>query len=90
MLFQGVMLHFINGALAGMFFPVILWVLRLNSSLMFLGVLYGILLWFLTLAIVHNRITGVSLINHPHGFLPSILSLMLHVVYGFLLGLFLS
>lgn len=73
-------LHFLNGILAGIAFPFVI-------SLPLLGILYGFILWILTLIPIHKPITGFSPWNHPLGHQPALVSLGGHIVYGFILGL---
>ena len=84
---SGLVLHFINGGLAGIAFSVLIWFLGISYWLPGMGIIYGILLWFFTLALIHERVTGLSLRKHPLGLTPSIISLVLHLVYGFMLGI---
>ncbi|MEN2975089.1 MAG: hypothetical protein ABDH32_05875 [Candidatus Caldarchaeales archaeon] len=81
-------LHFLNGALAAVgysltifFFPI----LKILSVLL-LGALFGIVLWLLTLALIHKSITGVSILRHPLKTSPIILSIMLHILYGIIVA----
>jgi hypothetical protein len=81
-----------NGILAGIAFPYIVY--SVVSSLgvpdivpiYLLGVLYGSVLWLLTLAPIHKPITGFSLWNHPLGHLPALVSFGGHLIYGIFLG----
>jgi hypothetical protein len=91
--FKGIFfLHFLNGILAGIAFPYIVY--SVVSSLgvpdivpiYLLGVLYGSVLWLLTLAPIHKPITGFSLWNHPLGHLPALVSFGGHLIYGIFLG----
>jgi hypothetical protein len=79
-------LHFLNGILAAMVFPSIISFLVPFANLLLLSILYGIVLWVLTLAPIHKPITGLHPWNHPLGHMPAILSLVGHVVYGIILG----
>ncbi len=86
-------LHFLNGILAGIAFPFIISLLDLSAiviSLPLLGILYGFILWILTLIPIHKPITGFSPWNHPLGHRPALVSLGGHIVYGFVLGLIIS
>jgi hypothetical protein len=65
-------LHFLNGSLAGI----------LVSS-----VAYGFMLWIVTLVPIHKPITGYCVWNHQLGHLPSIASLIGHLIYGLVLGI---
>jgi hypothetical protein len=89
--FRGIFFfHFLNGALAGIAFPYIS-IFPLHSvnalSISLFGVVYGIVLWTITLVPIHKPITGYSPWNHPLGHLPAIASFGGHLVYGFVLGL---
>jgi hypothetical protein len=44
----------------------------------------------LTLAPIHKPITGVSITNHPLGYKPSVLSLIMHLIYGILVAYLVS
>ena len=57
-----------------------------NYTLM-LSVAYGFALWIATLAPIHKPITGHSVWNHLLGHLPSIASLIGHLIYGLVLGI---
>jgi hypothetical protein len=89
---EGLMLHFLNGGLAALFYALFIsWldVLRaLDTGI--LGILYGVLLWILTLAPIHKPITGVSITKHPLGYKPSILSLIMHLIYGVIVAYIVS
>ncbi len=79
---EGFILHFLNGGVAALFYAVIVDYLSLRMNTALLGVLFGLLLWVLTLAPIHKPITGVSLTKHPLGLKPVLLSLAVHAVYG--------
>ena len=51
-----------------------------------LGIVYGWLLWIITLVPIHKPITGLAVWNHPLGHFPALVSLGGHVVYGVVLG----
>jgi hypothetical protein len=51
-----------------------------------LGILYGSILWLVTLAPIHKPITGLSPWNHPIGHLPALASFGGHLVYGIVLA----
>ncbi len=78
------LLHFLNGGLPAMFYVVAVVGLGLVPHIdpLILGILYGVVLWILTLYPIHKPITGVSLHSHPLGRKPIILSILVHVVYG--------
>ena len=83
-------LHFLNGSLAGIAFPLILSILDIpitRDYTLMLSVMYGFVLWIATLVPIHKPITGHSLWNHKLGHLPSIASLMGHLIYGLVLGI---
>jgi hypothetical protein len=94
--FKGIfLLHFLNGTIAGIAYPFlfcfVVSYLRISDFepvLYMIGILYGIVLWLLTLVPIHKPITGFSPWNHPFGRLPALASLGGHVVYGIVLGLF--
>lgn len=84
--------HFLNGTLVGIAFPFIIISLFpsfINDivSLLLIGILYGFIVWIVTLIPIHKPITGLSPWNHPLGKWPAIASLEGHIVYGFILGL---
>src|SRR5215211_4633384 len=86
-------LHFLNGTLAGTAFPFIVSLfifLDIIIPVYSLGILYGIVLWILTLVPIHKPITGFSPWNHPLGHLTALASLSGHTVYGLVLGLLTS
>lgn len=91
--FKGVFIfHFLNGTLAGIAFPYIISFLLPSFSFTVLsfclfGILYGVLLWIVTLVPIHKPITGFSPWNHPLGHLPAFASLGGHLVYGLVLSL---
>ncbi len=83
--------HFLNGSLAGIAFPFIVTFLFsgiVNSVtlLLLLGVVYGFILWIITLVPIHKPLTGLSPWNHPLGHMPALASLGGHIVYGFVLS----
>lgn len=77
-------LHFLNGALAAVGYTLVVWalpsLLSLDAALR--GASFGIILWTLTLALIHKPITGISILRHPMGSRPILLSILLHIVYG--------
>jgi hypothetical protein len=91
--FKGIFFfHFLNGALAAIAFPYVITFLIPSFSFNILsfclfGILYGFLLWIVTLVPIHKPITGYSLWNHPLGHLPALASLSGHLVYGLALAL---
>ena len=93
--FKGIfLLHFLNGTLAGIAFPFIvyfaIWGTPHVVSIYLPGTLYGFVLWLLTLVPIHKPITGLSPWNHPLGHLPALASLGGHIVYGIVLGAIVS
>lgn len=85
-------LHILNGSLGGIAFPLILLLLdiSLGSDYIYtlvLSLAYGFALWFVTLVPIHKSITGYPVWNHYLGHLPSIASLMGHLIYGLVLGI---
>jgi hypothetical protein len=91
--FKGIFFfHFLNGALAAIAFPYIIYFLSHSFSFTIIsfslfGILYGIALWIVTLVPIHKPITGYSVWNHPLGHVPAFASLSGHVVYDIVLGL---
>ena len=82
-------LHFLNGTLGGLLFPFVVTYLVNPHSMMFVtlsGIVYGWLLWIITLVPIHKPITGLAVWNHPLGHSPALVSLGGHVVYGVVLG----
>lgn len=83
-------LHFLNGSLAGIAFTLILSILDIHITrdyVLVSSVVYGFMLWIVTLVPIHKPITGYSVWNHQLGHLPSIASLIGHVIYGLVLGI---
>jgi hypothetical protein len=87
------LLHIINGTLAALVFPFVylfftpLFFINKFSLSIITGIIYGILLWVLTLLPIHKPITGLSVWNHPLGKGPLIISLCGHILYGLALGI---
>jgi hypothetical protein len=84
-------LHIINGLLAGIAYPLILSILDIFISSdyvhsLILSLVYGFVLWTVTLVPIHKPITGYPVWNHYLGHFPSIASLMGHLIYGLVLG----
>ena len=82
-------LNFLNGTLGGLLFPFVVTYLVNPYSMMLvtlLGIVYGGLLWIITLVPIHKPITGLAVWNHPLGHYPALVSLGGHVVYGVVLG----
>ena len=83
-------LHFLNGSLVGIAFPLILSILDIpitRDYVLMLSMAYGFMLWIVTLVPIHKPITGYSVWNHQLGHLPSIASLIGHLIYGLVLGI---
>jgi hypothetical protein len=83
--------HILNGSLAGIALPFILLLLHIYTAsdyihILVLSLVYGFALWFVTLVPIHKAITGYPVWNHYLGHLPSIASLMGHLIYGLVLG----
>jgi hypothetical protein len=81
---QGLLLHFLHGGLAGTIFAYVASVVPHLSSII-AAVLFGFLLWLISLAI-HRRITGIDPLRHPKGPAPPLISLAAHLLYGAILG----
>ena len=79
-------LHFLNGTLGGIVFPYVEYYVAQFIPPIVSGILYGILLWTLTLFPIHKPITGLHPWNHPLGKMPAIASLVGHIFYGLVLG----
>lgn len=82
-------LHFLNGTLGGLLFPFVVTYLVNPQSIMLAtlsGIVYGWLLWIITLVPIHKPITGLAVWNHPLGHFPALVSLGGHVIYGVVLG----
>lgn len=79
-------LHYLNGFLAGLFFPVFVLIVSPakipTPHFLWEGILYAALLWLLTLIPIHKPITGLSPFDHPLGKAPSIISLTGHLIYA--------
>ena len=83
-------LHFLNGSLAGIAFPLILSILDVpitRDYILVSSVAYGFMLWIVTLVPIHKPITGYCVWDHQLGHLPSIVSLIGHLIYGLVLGI---
>ena len=81
------LLHFVNGGLGGIGFYFLLTLSpSLITMLFFVGILYGLVLWVLTLLPIHKPITGIDPLKHPLGLGPAITSLTGHLVYGVILS----
>ena len=80
-------LHFVNGGLGGIGFYFLLTLIpSLITMMFFIGILYGLVLWVLTLLPIHKPITGIDPLKHPLGLGPAITSLTGHLVYGVILS----
>jgi len=88
------LLHFVNGGLGGIGFLLMLWIFSFTSAgteygtTFLFAIPYGIFLWIATLIPLHKTITGISPWRHPAGIMPTTISLIGHVVYGGVLGLY--
>lgn len=83
-------LHFLNGSLGGIAFMLIVSILDISTAwnyILMITVAYGFVLWIATLVPIHKAITGQSVWNHQLGHLPSIVSLIGHLIYGLVLGI---
>lgn len=84
-------LHIVNGSLAGIAYPLILSILEISivwdHVYVLISLVYGFALWMITLVPIHKPITGYPVWNHHLGHLPSIASLMGHLIYGLVLGI---
>jgi hypothetical protein len=78
------LLHFVNGSLGGigLLLALILIPSLKDINFLLLGLLYGFLLWILTLFPIHKPITGIDPWKHPLGKGPAIVSLIGHAIYG--------
>ncbi|MDT7878761.1 MAG: hypothetical protein RQ862_09430 [Candidatus Caldarchaeales archaeon] len=74
----------LNGGLAAMVYvaAAVSLGLVLYIDPLVLGILYGVVLWILTLYPIHEPITGISIHRHPLRHKPIILSILVHIVYG--------
>ena len=80
-------LHFVNGGLGGIGFYYLLTLIpSLITVAVFVGIIYGLLLWVLTLLPIHKPITGIDPFKHPLGLGPAITSLTGHILYGVILS----
>lgn len=80
-------LHFVNGGLGGIGFYFLLTLIpSLITMMFFVGILYGLVLWVLTLLPIHKSITGIDPLRHPLGLGPAITSLTGHILYGVVLS----
>ena len=80
-------LHFVNGGLGGIAFYFLLTLVPfLSTMVFFVGMLYGLVLWVLTLLPIHKPITGIDPFKHPFGPGPAITSLIGHLLYGAILS----
>ena len=81
----GLFTHMINGSLLSI--PFVFYINLTNTSpTIFLGIIYAIVVWIITLLPVHKFITGESLRENPFGYKPAIVSILGHVIYGFILS----
>jgi hypothetical protein len=83
------LLHFVNGGLGGIGFLLVLLIFPFTvANMFFSGIVYGVFLWVVTLIPIHKPITGISPWKHPNGMMPTVLSLIGHLVYGVAIGLY--
>jgi hypothetical protein len=81
------LLHFINGALGGLAFYLLLYIFPIFvSSIYLVGIIYGLVLWLLTLLPIHKPITGIDPFNHPQGVGPLVVSFVGHLIFGTILS----
>ncbi len=86
------LLHFVNGMLAAIIFPFAYPIFSpffTGYEIAFSigsGIIYGLLLWIVTLVPIHKPITGLPVWDHPLGNGPAVVSFSGHVVYGVTLG----
>ncbi len=87
-LFGIFLLHFINGGLGGLGFYLLLYLVpSFTTPLIYIaGLIYGLVLWILTLLPIHKPITGIDPFNHPQGIGPIVVSLIGHLIYGITLS----
>lgn len=86
LVFQGLILHFVHGAVAGIVFVLILPIFSQGIPVVEAGVAFGLLLWVIAMLIM-KPVTGIGLRNHHMRLLPLVVSLGGHLLYGILLGL---
>jgi hypothetical protein len=83
-------LHFVNGGLGGLGFYFLLNLVPFLSTMIFyVGMLYGLVLWVLTLLPIHKPITGIDPFKHPLGLGPAVTSIIGHLLYGSILSVLL-
>jgi hypothetical protein len=87
---HGILIHIINGWLLGLPFLLLVYFDILSSELIIWGIFYGIVVWVLTLAPVHKFLTKDSIISHPLGIYPIMISLIGHITYGFVISSLIS
>ncbi len=81
------LLHFINGALGGLAFYLLLFIFPIFlSSIYLVGIIYVIVLLLLTLLPIHKPITGIDPFNHPQGIGPLVVSFVGHLIFGTILS----
>jgi len=89
---SGMTIHFINGVIIGIVFYILLNIfnalnLFILHPLVLSGLIYGLIIFLITLAPVHKIITNTSILNHPLGRGPIFSSLIAHLIYGASLGI---
>lgn len=82
-------LHFLNGALAAVPLPFVLAWLNTSSLIIIVwySLIYGLIVWIVTLYPIHKPLTGYDPLKHPMGLLPLVSSLIGHMIYGTISGL---
>jgi len=81
------LLHFVNGGLGGLGFYFLLTLFpSLITVVVFVGIIYSLVLWVLTLLPIHKPITRIDPFKHPLGLGPVITSLTGHILYGVILS----
>jgi uncharacterized membrane protein YagU involved in acid resistance len=83
LVFQGLILHFVHGVVAGIVFVLILPIFTQGIPVVEAGVAFGLLLWVIAMLIM-KPVTGFR--NHPLRLSPLLVSLGGHLLYGILLG----
>lgn len=79
------LVHFLAGGVAGVFFATAVFIFRYELSLAVQGLAFGVLLWVVTLGI-HHAVTDVHPWKNDMGSGPVAASLVGHLAYGAALG----
>ena len=82
---EGLLLHFAHGAIAGLIFSWTLTMLPLTISPILLGLMFGTLLWLISMTIT-KPITGTGVFGEPSTSILLVCGIVGHLVYGLLLG----